>query len=80
MAGERAVWALGGDHLIAFVVLKAPDIPSVLVELGYVTNKQDLKSMTSDAWRSRVTDAVMQAVGTFFNVRTVGATRPAARK
>jgi N-acetylmuramoyl-L-alanine amidase len=64
----------------SFVVLKAPDIPSVLVELGYVTNKQDLKSMTSDAWRGRVTDAVMQAVGTFFNVRTVGATRPAARK
>jgi N-acetylmuramoyl-L-alanine amidase len=64
----------------SFVVLKAPDIPSVLLELGYVTNKQDLKSMTSDAWRGRVTDAVMQAVGTFFNVRTVGATRPAARK
>jgi N-acetylmuramoyl-L-alanine amidase len=64
----------------SFVVLKAPDIPSVLVELGYVTNKQDLKSMTSDAWRGKVTDAVMQAVGTFFNVRTVGATRPAARK
>jgi N-acetylmuramoyl-L-alanine amidase len=64
----------------SFVVLKAPDIPSVLVELGYVTNKQDLKSMTSDTWRGRVTDSVMQAVGTFFNVRTVGATRPAARK
>src|SRR5262245_10096218 len=64
----------------SFVVLKAPDIPSVLVELGYVTNKQDLKSMTSDAWRGKVTDAVMQAVGTFFNARTVGATRPAARK
>jgi N-acetylmuramoyl-L-alanine amidase len=64
----------------SFVVLKAPDIPSVLVELGYVTNKQDLKSMTSDGWRGKVTDAVAQAVGTFFNVRTVGATRPAARK
>jgi len=64
----------------SFVVLKAPDIPSVLVELGYVTNKQDLKSMTSDAWRGKVTDAVMQAVGTYFNARTTGATRPSARK
>jgi N-acetylmuramoyl-L-alanine amidase len=64
----------------SFVVLKAPDIPSVLVELGYVTNKQDLKSMTSDPWRGKVTDSVMQAVGTFFNVRTVGATRPPVRK
>jgi N-acetylmuramoyl-L-alanine amidase len=64
----------------SFVVLKAPDIPSVLVELGYVTNKQDLKSMTSDAWRGKVTDSVMQAVGTFFNVRTVGANRQPAKK
>jgi N-acetylmuramoyl-L-alanine amidase len=64
----------------SFVVLKAPDIPSVLVELGYVTNKQDLKSMTSDTWRDRVTDSVMQAVGTFFTARGVGSIRPAARK
>jgi N-acetylmuramoyl-L-alanine amidase len=64
----------------SFVVLKAPDIPSVLVELGYVTNRQDLKSMTSEAWRAKATDAVMQAVGTFFNARPVGAIRPAARK
>jgi N-acetylmuramoyl-L-alanine amidase len=64
----------------SFVVLKAPDIPSVLVELGYVTNRQDLKSMTSEAWRTKATDAVVQAVGTFFNARGLGAIRPAARK
>ena len=64
----------------SFVVLKAPDIPSVLVELGYVTNKQDLRSMTSDAWRARAADAVVQAVGIFFNVRTVGTARAPGRK
>jgi N-acetylmuramoyl-L-alanine amidase len=64
----------------SFVVLKAPDIPSVLVELGYVTNRQDLKSMTSEAWRTKATDAVAQAVGTFFTARGGGAMRPAARK
>jgi len=63
----------------SFVVLKAPDIPSVLIELGYVTNRQDLRSMTSEAWRSRAADAVVQAVGTFFNARTVGAVRSPAR-
>jgi N-acetylmuramoyl-L-alanine amidase len=56
-----------------FYVLKAPDIPSVLIELGYVTNRQDLKSMTSDAWRGRTTDAVAQAIGTFFTARAPGA-------
>ena len=53
-----------------FYVLRAPEIPSVLIELGYVTNKQDLKSMTSEAWRGRTADAIVQAIGTYFTART----------
>src|SRR5947209_2814465 len=52
-----------------FKVLKAPDVPSVLVELGYVSNKQDLKLMTSDGWRTRTSEAVAHAVNTFFSTR-----------
>src|SRR5436309_3755813 len=55
-----------------FKVLKAPDVPSVLIELGYVSNKQDLKLMTSDAWRARTADALAQAVNTFFSTRLAG--------
>jgi N-acetylmuramoyl-L-alanine amidase len=55
-----------------FKVLKAPDVPSVLVELGYVSNKQDLKLMTSEAWRNRTSEAVAQAVNTFFSTRIAG--------
>lgn len=55
-----------------FKVLKAPDVPSVLIELGYVSNKQDLKLMTSDAWRMRTADALVQAVNTFFSTRLAG--------
>jgi N-acetylmuramoyl-L-alanine amidase len=55
-----------------FAVLKAPDIPSVLIELGYVTNRQDMKSMTSEAWRGRTADAVAQAIDAFFTSRTAG--------
>jgi N-acetylmuramoyl-L-alanine amidase len=55
-----------------FKVLKAPDIPSVLVELGYVSNKQDLKLMTTDAWRTRTADAMAQAVNVFFSTRLAG--------
>jgi len=53
-------------------VLKAPDVPSVLIELGYVSNKQDLKLMTSDGWRERASGAVAQAVTTYFSTRLAG--------
>ena len=36
-----------------FRVLKAPDVPSVLVEIGYVSNKGDLEHLVSEGWRSR---------------------------
>src|SRR6266852_4809992 len=48
-----------------FVVLRAPDVPSVLVELGYVSNKEDLKSLVSAEWRGRSADAIVQAIHTF---------------
>jgi N-acetylmuramoyl-L-alanine amidase len=55
-----------------FRVLKAPDVPSVLIELGYVSNKQDLKLMTSDTWRARTSEALAQAVNTYFSTRLAG--------
>ena len=56
-----------------FKVLKAPDVPSVLVELGYVSNKEDLKQLTSGAWRARTAKSIVQAVDTFFSTRVAGA-------
>jgi N-acetylmuramoyl-L-alanine amidase len=56
-----------------FVVLKAPDVPSALVELGYVSNKADLKSMTSAQWRDRTADSIVQAIDSFFAKRMAGA-------
>jgi len=52
-----------------FRVLKAPDVPSVLVELGYVSNKDDLEHLVSDDWRSRTVGAVAHAIDTFFAKR-----------
>jgi N-acetylmuramoyl-L-alanine amidase len=61
-----------------FRVLKAPDVPSVLIELGYVSNAADLKQLVSDPWRSRASEAVTQAVHTYFTTRFAGGagTRP----
>jgi N-acetylmuramoyl-L-alanine amidase len=55
-----------------FVVLKAPDVPSVLVELGYMTNKSDLKLLTSDSWRAKAAANMAQAVEQFFRTRLAG--------
>jgi N-acetylmuramoyl-L-alanine amidase len=55
-----------------FVVLKAPDVPSVLVELGYVSNKADLKSLISTEWRDRTAESIMRAVDAFFTTRLAG--------
>ena len=56
-----------------FKVLKAPDVPSVLIELGYVSNKSDLEHLVSDNWRSKTVGSVAQAVDTFFAKRMVSA-------
>jgi N-acetylmuramoyl-L-alanine amidase len=56
----------------SFVVLKAPDVPSVLVELGYVSNRADLRSMISTEWRERTADSIVQAVDAFFRPRLAG--------
>lgn len=56
-----------------FKVLKAPDVPSVLVELGYVSNKNDLQQLVSENWRSRTVGAMVQAVDSFFAKRLVSA-------
>lgn len=56
-----------------FRVLTAPDVPSVLVELGYMSNPQDLKLLMSEAWRARAADAIVQAVQAFFATRLAGA-------
>ena len=58
-----------------FRVLRAPDVPSVLLELGYVSNKQDLQALTSQAWRSRTADAIAQAVDAFFTTQLAGSGR-----
>jgi N-acetylmuramoyl-L-alanine amidase len=50
----------------AFVVLKAPDVPSVLVELGYLSSKQDETLLISPAWRSKMANALAKSIDAYF--------------
>ena len=46
----------------AFSVLKSPDIASVLLELGFITDEADLFNLTDPDWRARMATAVAEAV------------------
>ena len=45
-----------------FHVLKAPDMPSVLLELGFMSNPEDLKRLTSAEWRKTAAMALKEAI------------------
>jgi N-acetylmuramoyl-L-alanine amidase len=46
----------------AFSVLKAPDIPSVLVELGFLSSDRDRANLTDTEWRARMAGALVRAL------------------
>ena len=62
---------LRNPHRFAgFRVLKAPDIPSVLVELGYLSNQADEALLTSEKWRKSMAEGIRDAVNQFFAEQT----------
>lgn len=64
----------GKPHRFAnFKVLKAQDVPSVLLELGYLSHLEDERALTSEEWRSKVTEAIVESISAFFANRHVSA-------
>ncbi len=53
-----------------FVVLLAPDVPAVLLEMGFITNTEDERSLTDHRKRARVMDAVGDAIDDYFYGQT----------
>src|SRR5690606_1792652 len=51
----------------AFVELKSPDIPSLLVESAYITNANDAKNLDSPAWRKRFAAALVEGITGWFH-------------
>ena len=57
------------------MVLKAPDVPSVLLETGYISNDDDLVLLTSEEYRRKIAIGVRRAVEAHFARQLVGKTR-----
>lgn len=52
-----------------FVVLMAPDVPSVLIELGFLSNAQDVQTLQTEVWRRQTAASIVGAIDAFFATR-----------
>ena len=60
---EGQIGLINNPHRQAsFQVLRAPDIPSVLLELGFLSNQEDEKLLLDQNWRNRIADLIAAAV------------------
>ncbi len=48
-------------------------VASVLVELGYVSNRQDLHSLMSGTWRDRTADSIAKAIDAYLSTHVAAA-------
>ena len=72
---RRKTRVLRRSHRFAgFAVLKAPDVPSVLLEVGFLSNRKDEKALRSKKYRAKLAAAVVRAVDGYF-ARVEEATR-----
>ncbi|MEP9373216.1 N-acetylmuramoyl-L-alanine amidase [Mesorhizobium sp. KR1-2] len=73
LVGElsNSVGLINNPHRSAgFRVLKAPDVPSVLIELGYLSNPQDEEQLRDPDWRDKAADSISRAVAAFAAAKT----------
>ena len=69
--GQATLLQPASPHRSAgFAVLKAPDVPAVLVELGYLSNEDDEAEMATDTWRKQVAGALVAAINKHFAAET----------
>jgi N-acetylmuramoyl-L-alanine amidase len=64
----KGVTSMTGKPLrsAGFVVLKSPDVPSVLVELGYLSSRNDEKKLKDPRWQGRMAAAFAKAIDAHF--------------
>lgn len=58
-----------------FVVLKSPDIPSVLVETGFISNPNEERNLTNPAYQTRLSQALFEGIKRYFYEHPIQGTR-----
>lgn len=60
-------YVLPNTHRFAgFAVLKSPDVPSVLIEMGYLSNREEERLLRQEAYREKLAKATVTAVDEYF--------------
>jgi N-acetylmuramoyl-L-alanine amidase len=66
-AKANGIQMLEKPHRFAgFAVLKAPDIPSVLIEMGFMSNKSEVSQLTSPAHRQKIARTIVSGIDGYF--------------
>ena len=68
--GETTNMMSNPDREAGFRVLKSAKMPSVLIELAYVTNRADAANLKSDSWRDKVSGSIVSALDNYFSYHT----------
>jgi len=64
---RKEITVLPNSHRFAgFAVLKSPDVPSVLIEMGYLSNREEEKLLRQASYREKLAKATVRAVHTYF--------------
>ncbi|HPT48688.1 MAG TPA: N-acetylmuramoyl-L-alanine amidase [Accumulibacter sp.] len=72
--GKAVLGELGGINRLhkahveqaGFAVLKAPDIPSILVETAFISNPEEEKRLNDDAYQDKIADAILSGIRKYF--------------
>ncbi len=69
-----------GVQQASFVVLKSPDVPSILVETAFISNPGEEERLKSAAYRKRMASAIFKGIRAYFNKQPPAGTYLAARR
>lgn len=65
---SQEVKVLPNAHRFAgFAVLKSPDVPSVLIETGYLSNREEERLLRQESYREKLAKATLRAINKYFN-------------
>lgn len=71
---KKSVKLVNDTHRFAgFAVLKAPDIPSALLEMGYLSNRQEEQYLKQSSYRQKLAKSAASAIDRYFNDPEVAA-------